>query len=417
MATSVSNWIMTEPQTLLSKGPHQRTIIGDTPHGIVAGTETRDVSNQLDLLALDETPFINRVGWGAESGGVTIEWISEDLGPGYFKTAADIGSDQLSFAIGSCNGMDGSDLIAQVRQGSVLYYYNSVVGNHSIFVVTSTAYGAGGVSVFYSTMTVTHANDLFSNHISILAQESIYVMGAFANEGSTPGEPTPRQRVVSSNGFTILRQDVAITGSMKSTDMYVIGREDRHQVSMRLREIARARERAALYSARYAQTTLMAGLMDGCMGWLGKSTGTHIDTSTTALTESAVNTIVSFIWENGGRNLTFFAHIDQIAKFTRWDKNRIRMRVNDGKGGGHITSYLTESGIVIDLIPMANVPTNDAFIIDTSKVKMRAKKGRRAIMEKLGKSGDFDDWQIISEFTMEMQGWNLRQHGLFTKLV
>jgi hypothetical protein len=91
--------------------------------------------------------------------------------------------------------------------------------------------------------------------------------------------------------------------------------------------------------------------------------------------------------------------------------------VNEGKGGGYINSYLTESGIVIDLVPMAYVPTNLAFVVDTSKIVLRAKRGRKAIMEKLGKMGDFDDWQILSEFTMEMKGYNLRQHGMFTRLV
>jgi len=91
--------------------------------------------------------------------------------------------------------------------------------------------------------------------------------------------------------------------------------------------------------------------------------------------------------------------------------------VNEGKGGGYINSYLTEAGIVIDIVPMAYVPVNLAFVLDTSKIMLRAKKGRKAIMEKLGKMGDFDDWQILSEFSMEMRGWNLRQHGMFTKLV
>jgi len=153
------------------------------------------------------------------------------------------------------------------------------------------------------------------------------------------------------------------------------------------------------------------------LGFLGTQTGSNIDTTTTALTDSAVNTMVKYLWEHGGRSLSFFGHIDQTAKFTKWDKNRIRMRQNDRAGGGYITSYLTESGIEIDLIPMANVPTNLAFLVNTGKVKLRAKRGRKAIMEKLGKMGDFDDWQILSEFTMEMKGYNLSQHGMFTRLV
>ena len=111
-----------------------------------------------------------------------------------------------------------------------------------------------------------------------------------------------------------------------------------------------------------------------------------------------------------------FAAIEQTAKFTRWDKNRIRTRINDGKGGGQITSYLTESGIELDLVPMAYVPTNLAFVVDTSKIKLIAKKNRKAIMEKLGKRGDFDAWQILSEFSMEMKGHNLGQHGGFFNL-
>jgi hypothetical protein len=77
---------------------------------------------------------------------------------------------------------------------------------------------------------------------------------------------------------------------------------------------------------------------------------------------------------------------------------------------------MTESGIVLDLVPMGNCPQNLMYIVDTSKIKLRAKKGRKAIMEKLGKAGDFEDWQIISEFSMEMKGFNLRQHGGFFAL-
>ncbi len=415
--TTASAWLMSEAQ-VAGRGQFQRDIIGDVPFGVVTGTEKRDVSEALDLLALSDTPFINRIGWGPESGGTSIEWISEDLGPGVIKNLSLIVTVYNSFVVTSINGVTASHSLYQIKQGSVLYHYCSMTGDSTLAVVTSSpAAGGTGVSVTVSLITVGHSNALVSVWGSVLADDLMYVIGAFANEGSIPQIPMPRQRVVSSNNFTILRQDVQITGSMRSTDMYAIGREDRHQLMLRLKELQRERERACLYSATIAKTSAMAGLMNGCLGFLGQTSGTHIDTSTLQLTESAVNTMVSFIWESGGRNLSFFGHINQTAKFTRWDKDRIRARINDRKGGGMITSYLTESGIEIDIIPMANVPTNLAFIIDTSKVKLRAKRGRKAIMEKLGKMGDFDDWQVVSEFSMEMKGWDLKQHGMFVKLV
>jgi len=245
----------------------------------------------------------------------------------------------------------------------------------------------------------------------------MFLVGQVANEGSVPETQKPRPRVLASNEFTILRKDVAITGSMKATEMYAIGREDKHQILMRMKELQRERERIALYASYSKKTETLAGVSNGVLGFLGSQAGTHIDTSTTALTETAVNNIVTAIWENGGRNLCMFGDIKQLAKFTRWDKNRIRMKVRDSIGGGHITSYLTESGIELDLEPMANVPMNFSFIVDPSKIQLRAKKGRKAIMTKLGLRGDFEAWQIISEFSMEMKGYNLGQHGMFTRLL
>jgi hypothetical protein len=88
----------------------------------------------------------------------------------------------------------------------------------------------------------------------------------------------------------------------------------------------------------------------------------------------------------------------------------------DERGGGHITNYMTEAGIEMEIVAIPNFPVNLAVIVDTSKCRMRALKGRKGFMEKLGKRGDFDEYQIISECSFEMRGYNLGQHGMFTRL-
>lgn len=393
------------------------------PWGFTTGTETRDVSDVLDLLALTETPFINRVGWGPSSDGHCIEWLTEDLGPGWFRTISNPTSGAgCSLLIGSVDGVTGCDLSRMVHDGTVIYVYSSAnfagAGNmHSIGVVTSEpATAASWVTCVVASFLV--LQEWVSNVGSMAAAgtDEYYILGNVAQEGSLPKTAKPRDRKLCSNGFTILRQDVAITGTMKNTGMYAIGREDKHQILMRMKEMQRERERMALYSVYAAKTTTLAGLMNGVFGFLTTQSGAHIDNSTTALTESAVNTLVSKIWSNGGRNLTIFGDISQTAKFTRWDKARIRTRINDRKGGGYITSYLTESGIEVDLVPMGNVPHNLMFVVDPSRIQLRAKKNRKAILEKLGKAADADDYQLISEFSMEMKGYNLIQHGMFATL-
>ena len=391
--------------TATDRGAYQDTA------GVVAGTFKRDVSEMLDLLALDDTPLINRIGWGPESGGLTIEWISENLGPGYLLAGSVVGSAGVSMKLNTVEGMTTAEAAKQIQTGSVMYAYSSTDGYHSLWLINSVS---GITDIGFEVLSTGTA---FSVGTSIEAGQKVWVLGAVANEGSLPRKGPHRDRVVNSNGFTILRQDVQITGSEANTDFYAINREDKHQLLMRLKEMQRDREKSALYSVHVTpRASTEASLMNGCLGFLVGQSGNNIDTSTTALTETAVNTVVSECWESGANNLSFFSDINQAAKFTRWDKNRIRIGPRDKRGGGQITHYLTECGIELEVVPMRKVPTNIAFVLDTSKIALRAKKNRKALMEKLGKMGDFDDWQIISEFSMKMKGFNLHQHGLFTRL-
>jgi len=216
---------------------------------------------------------------------------------------------------------------------------------------------------------------------------------------------------------TILRQDVQITGSMKETDMYAIGGEEMHQIRMRLKEMQRERERMALYGGGMSvRSTTNPTMNKGVFGFLLPSGGTNIDTSTTTLTPSAMNTVVNQCWNYGANSITFFGEINQCAKVTQWDIDRIRMAPRETRGGGNITYWMSEAGIEIEIVPMRQVPTNMAFVVDVSKIQLRAKQNRKALMEKLGKAGDFEDWQIIFEFSMEMKGYDHGQHGMFSRL-
>lgn len=407
MASRVSAWSLSAAS---GRGDFQATV-GSAPYGIVSGTDRVDVSEMLDLLALADTPFINKIGWGPDSGATSISWISENLGPGYIRnlSAMDSAVAAPSIAITTADGLSATNAMYQLHNGTILYAYNSVDVSHTLFVVNSIQGATTFIASCVAAVTMTH-------NTSIEAGERLFILGHHVNEGSRPQDAKPRQRVVNSNNFVILREDVAIAGSMKQTDFYAIGREDRHQILMRMKEIQRAREKVSLYSDFSARSSSEAGTIYGVLGFLLRQSGGHIDASTKVLTESAVNTVIGNVWDNGGNNLTCYGEWSQIAKFTQWDRNRIRSRINEGKGGGHITSYLSEVGIEVDLVPMRKVPRNVMFFLDTSKIKLRAKKGRKFLLEKLGKAGDMDDYQLLTEFSLEMRGFDLGQHGVITAL-
>ena len=85
-------------------------------------------------------------------------------------------------------------------------------------------------------------------------------------------------------------------------------------------------------------------------------------------------------------------------------------------GGGERTRYLTDTGKTGDLVPMVKFPVDWLFVLDVDKIKLRALKGRKLLLEKLGKVGDYEEWQLLSEFSMEHHGVAQGQHGAFFAL-
>jgi len=379
---------------------------------IVSNTDRRDVSEVLDMFSPSETPFINRIGWGSEVSAQSIEWLTENLGPGYGVVSSVVASAATTVLITTVEGMSLAETVKQFQTGTVFYHYSSGDGEHGLYLVTETnATGTLGIENLTSEAT-------FMDETSMAAADNLYVLGAMVNEGSTPRTGNWRARALASNHFSIFRQDVQITGSQKSTDFYAIGKEDSHQMKTRMKELIREREKSALYSMQInsARTTTEISTMNGALGFLASQSGSHIDNSTTTLTETAVNDVIGYLWEHGSKNLTWFSNLTQARKFTQWDVARIRMEPRDTRGGGHVTHYMSEAGVEIEVVAMRFVPANIAFLIDTDRCRMRAKSGRKGFMEKLGKRGDFDEWQIISECSMEMRKYNQGCHGMFTRL-
>lgn len=375
---------------------------------ITAATDKRDVSEMLDLWAHKDTPFLNRISWGPDSGGLSIEWLSEHLGWGYVENAAVVGSGSTSWAGGSFYPGTATSICATLKyalnQGAMLYTWNSTDGEDGMMVVESIGTSDSIVIVWVLTT-------------SLEASQKLYILGELANEGSVPREDTGRPRTLLSNTFTILRKDIRITGTMAATDMHAVPEgEVRHQLRMRMIEMQRDREMHLLFAAAQTRTSVAASSMNGILGFLRGQSGSHIDTTTTSLTESAFNNLVAAVWDNRGNPDVVVGSHDQIRKFTGWDRARVRVEQDSKIAGFHVTKYLTDIGVEVDLIPMRKFPVNTLFVVDTSKIKLRAKRGRKLFVEKLGVRGDKVEYQMISEFTCEVRGYNLGWHGYFAKL-
>jgi len=381
----------------------------NTISGFTSNTNKRDVSELLDLWAHRDTPLLNRIKWASGSGGTSREWISEHLGYGYIKSGtATSGDAAIMIPASSDLALGTSAAIRQIQVGSLLYTHSSGDSGGGAWMIvesiTSTAWSIGFTW-------------LVSTTTDIAASAKFYIVGHFANEGSDPFPDTSRLRSILSNNFSILRKDIKITGSQAATDMYAVGNEPTHQMAMRLLEMQFERERSILYSYTQARSATVAGIMNGVAGYLNAlGSNAYVDTSTTSLTESTFNDLVASCWENGGTPNVFVGNVKQMRLFTDWDDSKIRTRPDSRMGGHWITSYLCDTGIEIDLVPLRHAPMNYGFVLDTNLMSLIPKQGRKLIVEKLAKVGDYDRWQLLSEYTLELRKYDLGAHGMFREL-
>ena len=380
----------------------------DTLADIGSGTDRRDVSELLDLWAHKETPLLNKLSWGAETTGKTIEWISEHLGYGYLVTLSEAGTATADIVIAS-SGMGTAALaLEQITTGTLLYAYDSTTSAYAIIAVSDIS----GSSIDYDVIVSSHA----STDIAIAAGEKLYIIGDAVNEGSGPRADTSRTRSTLSNNMSILRKDIQITGSMAATGFHAVENELKHQIQMRLKEMQRDREMHILLAATVAQSSTAAGVMNGVLGFLKGQTGDHIKTTQAALTENAVNDMVAELYENNSTPNVLVVPVIQGRKFTAWDRDKIRTAPDARLAGHFVTKYLTDVGIEIEILMMRQFPANLGFVLDTTKINPRAKSGRKLFIEKLGIDGDRTRYQIISEFSLEMRGYDKGQHGMWQKL-
>jgi hypothetical protein len=381
----------------------------DTLTDIGTGTDRRDVSEMLDLWAHKETPFLNKLSWGAETGGMSIEWISEHLGFGYLVAASAVACTSLGLSI-SASGMGSTTLaLEQVTSGTMLFHYDSALSTYALLNITEIASTAS--------ITIEVIGYSTSAEVEIAVGEKLYILGDVANEGSGPKKDKSRTRATLSNKLMILRKDIQITGSMAATDFHAVEDELRHQIQMRLKEMQHNREMIILLSKAAAQSATQAGVMNGVFGFLiGNAADSEVVNTSAALTETGVNDMVATLYENNSTPDCLVLPTTQARKFTTWDRDKIRTTPDARIGGHFVTKYLTDVGVEIEIIMMRQFPVNMGFVLDSSKIHPRAKKGRKLFIEKLGIDGDRTSYQIISEFSLEVRGYNQGQHGMWTSL-
>jgi len=376
---------------------------------ITTSTDVRDVSDVLDAVYIADTPFINKIGYGSAASNKIIEWITDSIGYGYLilSNGGAVASDASAFVVGTSGTGAQSTALRQIHTGSILKYDNQSAAL-GYMIVEDLSIGAGSVTFDYMSGTTVGE--------TITDAATLFIVGNAVPEGSAARDDTTRPRQIQSNKTQIFRKDVRITGTRQATEMYAVGNELRHQIELRTKEYKRELERTALLGRKDTGSSVETQTMGGVFDFLRGQSGTHIDSTNTALTEARLNTVVKGVMEQGGVPDCVVCGFDRQQDISSWDVAKKRTSQDTRIAGYYTTQYLTDLGPVLDVIVSRWVPKKYAFVLSASMIKLIPLRGRKFILEKLGKVGDYVEYQLLSECSLEFKGYNLGQHGMFSNL-
>ena len=373
-----------------------------------SNTDVRDVSSVLDAVYIADTPLLNRVGWGSAVTNKTHEWVTDSIGYGYviLSNTGTVASNASGAVFGTSNVGVQSTALRQIHTGTVLKYNNQSTARGYYVVEDFSLAGSivwAGISGTSVSATITDAATFF-------------IVGNAVKEGSTPRRDSTRPRQLVSNLTQIFREDIRMTGTRQQIEMYAVGNELRKQISLRTMEYKRQLERTLILGYKHAGDSAETQMMGGIYDFLRQQSGSHIDATTTTMTETKINDIAQAVFDNGGEPNTLVLGPKQARVIPTLERARVRVTQDSKVAGFYVNKYMTDLGVEMSILISRWVPKDFAFILDANKIQMRPMRNRRFILQKLGIVGDYVEYQLISEVTMEIKGHTLGQHGMFDYL-
>jgi len=273
--------------------------------------------------------------------------------------------------------------------GDVLYVRKS--GGDEIMRVT-------GYGVTAHTLTVTRG--LVGTATNYSSGALVVGMGTALAEGSDPENARALDTNLRTNNTQIFGPTkLKMTGTALVVPRYGKPSEWARQLYHRTYENGQSREQAILYGRKYNSTTTQIRTMGG----LAEFITTRVDSTSTQITETTLQTNQQSCYDQGGLPDRLIANPKSLTDLNALtDTGRVRVEMTDGKRGRtRVTIVETEFGE----LPISRnrwCSTMDAFGIRRDGVIRRVLRPFQ--FEMLAKTGDSQSAQILCEEGLEVKG-------------
>lgn len=225
-------------------------------------------------------------------------------------------------------------------------------------------------------------------------------VGTALAEGSDPENARTADRTARYNYTQIFGPtSIKMSRTEQIVAKYGVSNEFAHQAHNRVAENVIAREQAYLYGRRTISTTTKIRTMGG----LDYFITTNLNTTSTQLTETTIQSASQLAYAQGGVPDLIIANPASLGDLNALtDTGRVRVEMTSGARGRHrVMSVETEYGTVTVARDRWVFPS-DAFGVNRAGLARRIMT--RLIFEKLAKTGDSDHGQIVCEESFEVKG-------------
>lgn len=365
-----------------------------------------DLSEVLSSILLDDTDLLSVIGISGEATQTKHSWVEDALNATTIIASATAGA-YLGHTSGVAMAVSGGHL-ARLTAGTLLK--DSLSGKTEVVQVTAvSSVSATIVRAFGTTPSAqTHAA---SAVWEIIANPRPHGMAGPKDQSTTRG--------LKYNYTQIFSKGVKITGTAQAIEHAGVSSEDAYQIDLRLRELKRELDRTLIMGVRAASdvTGSVYGTMGGLINFIGYIGAGNVTGTAETLIPSVVNAMAKQVFDKGGVPTHLVIGGTQKQKVSTFDQEFRRSTLDSRRSGYTVEEFVTDLGINLQIIVDRWVPKDVALVIDSSKIKVMPLRTRAFFLEKLAKTGDSNDWQIIGEYTAEVRNaaeahayhWNLKQ--------
>lgn len=364
-----------------------------SPSFAQSGVYKLDLSEVLSSILLDDTDFISMMGVSNESASQTKHsWVEDALNA---TTIVQTGGNSVLSGT-TATVIVFSANISRITAGTLLK--DQLSGKREVVQVTA----VNGVS---ATVTRGYGSTSAAAHASGASWDII------ANprpQGMKGPKDTSTTRTLSFNFTEIFSKGVQITGTADAIDHAGVSAEDDYQIDLRLRELKRELDRACIMGQR-ASTDVSAsvyGTMAGMIAWTSVINTTNLIKTSETLIPSVLNSMIKKAWDLGLYPDAVLVGGTQKQKISAFDAEFRRSTMDTRRAGYTIEEFVSDLGISLQVIVDRWVPNDVCIVFEKGRIKIVPLNGRAFFLEKLGKTGDSEDWQIIGEYTMEFRNAN-----------